>query len=139
MSKLFSAGTIASFFAVIVVVCDQLSKRYLAPDAILVSNQGISFGLGSGFSSTIVAGVLSCLLVGIVWWQRKYLFRHPVATGLFLGGAISNIFDRVIQEGTVRDWIRIPGTQLYNNVADWAIFIGWCMFLYCALRRKKTV
>ena len=129
----------AVIFIVGVILCDQLSKWYFTQDSALVLNSGVSFGLGGALSGTTLVGLLGCVLVGLTWWQRKYLFRHPVATGLFLGGAISNIFDRVIQEGTVRDWIRIPGTQLYNNVADWAIFIGWCMFLYCALRRKKTV
>ncbi len=62
-------------------------------------------------------------LIGIFWWGTFSWVKESIAGGLFFGGALSNILDRIVFGG-VRDWLSIPFTSLNNNVADWAIFIG---------------
>lgn len=71
---------------------------------------------------------MMALIVGIFFIFRKEWLNNPVASGLFFGGAVSNILDRMFF-GAVKDWIKIPLFGIYNNLADWFIFIGLAMFL----------
>jgi len=115
----------------LVLVSDQLSKLIAARAGMTILNTGVSFG----FLSTFSAGWLTLALVFLViatWWSyRLWWVKVPIAAGLFLGGAFSNLFDRLIWGG-VRDWIPIPGTTIINNSADYAIGIGlvWLAWSY---------
>lgn len=68
-----------------------------------------------------------------VWRNMQGIF-----TGLFIGGAVSNIIDR-IYFGGVRDWFPIPFVGLRNNLADWAIFLAvFLSVVQLASRKGKT-
>ncbi|OGJ21360.1 MAG: hypothetical protein A3J60_02575 [Candidatus Pacebacteria bacterium RIFCSPHIGHO2_02_FULL_46_9] len=119
----------------LVVVLDQVSKWQATQTTI---NPGVGLGLAAQFISQqqLAFGTVGILIVLWVvaqaWWQRSV-----VATGLFFGGAISNVLDRLLYGG-VRDWLVLPGTGLHNNVADWAIFFGlaWLLRLSLATAAK---
>lgn len=115
--------------AVVVIGLDQVSKTIA--DHLgwtLVPNQGIAFGINLGsLSWTLAIASLALFVAMLVFWS--VWSRHPVSAGLFLGGAISNLIDRFLLGG-VRDWLPVIGTSLYNNLADWAIFIGILGALY---------
>jgi lipoprotein signal peptidase len=115
---------------------DQLSKfiaKFFVPMSI---NTGISFGLLSAdhpLSSTLLLMALGVLVVFVI---QKYWHEHPIATGLFLGGAISNITDR-IRYGGVRDWMPLGIFSIRNNLADWAICIAAAMVVIALLRESS--
>ncbi|MHB8704189.1 MAG: signal peptidase II [Candidatus Tyrphobacter sp.] len=149
------------FIAVAVLIADQLSKRYvithlyfdgqcipwcghkdvvagwlrIAPEP----NYHGAFGL-LGSNAFLLVGM--ALVVLAVFWlsfrdaaERSTLVR--VAFGLILGGAVSNIIDRV-HFGYVVDFIdfyRFPDIWRFTfNVADSCITIGVVLLLLSTLR-----
>ncbi|MEP7167594.1 MAG: signal peptidase II [Candidatus Woesebacteria bacterium] len=113
---------------------DQLSK-YLAHDVIL--NTGISFGFFSGSLLTIA---LIFVLIGIVFQFGKTFFQaSPVAAGIFFGGSISNVLDRIFYGG-VRDFLPVPILGIRNNLADWCIILSilWIFLLLKPASFLKT-
>ena len=83
-----------------------------------VNNEGISFGLK--FGGELILSLLVFLAVLIVFLREKEVFWGWM--GILAGGGI-NWWDR-INYGYVRDYWKLPGVDLYNNLADWGIFIG---------------
>jgi lipoprotein signal peptidase len=125
---------------VLVIALDQWSKEVFFGEragSAGALNPGVSFGIGSSLAGQEMNLFLIVLAVTIAWWQRAYFVKHPLLAGLFFGGVFSNILDR-IQFGAVRDWLPVPGLQLYNNLADWAIFASWALFLGVALIKRTT-
>ncbi len=94
-----------------------------------VRNDGIAFGALGG-SGVIVALAVGAALVGLVvffvthaTWRLAWL-----PTGLLLGGALGNVFDR-LRDGAVTDFIKLPHWPAFN-VADMAITVGVLALVY---------
>lgn len=132
---LFLYATASSVFAL-----DQLMKWYAhnrLPDTVTL-NRGLSFSIPA--SPLVVAGLLTlagllCILIATkinVYKNTKTAF----ASGLFVGGAISNIFDR-IHVGGVIDIFHVFISRF--NAADIAIIIGLTILttdIFRTTRRK---
>ena len=106
----------------VVFVLDQVSKfgAQLAGWP-MVLNSGVSFGWRPA-GEWLTLGLVVLVGVGVaVSWQQYH--RAPIISGLFLGGVLANLTDRIFLGG-VRDWLALPFTGLYNNVADWAIALA---------------
>jgi signal peptidase II len=103
-------------------------------------NPGAAFGVLAEGNALVRAGVLIgistlvLVFVAVALWSRKSSF---VATGtrvglsLILGGAIGNLFDRIVH-GTVTDFIEVyHGSWSFPafNVADSAITVGAILLL----------
>lgn len=123
----------------IVILADQLTKKVAAEQLPITLNSGISFGL---FKS--VPGLVWCFVLGLilVWlwvaWRSTWQ-ASPVGSGMFFGGALSNVLDRVRLDG-VHDWLPLPFTTLRNNLADWAVIIGLIIVFYSLfVRRTKAI
>jgi signal peptidase II len=113
----------------VTIAVDQLSK-YLAPLVFQVSfNPGISFGWLQMLPSwALTAALIGC--TGIIWWLgQAFWSQHSLLTGLFFGGAVSNIIDRLIW-GAVRDWLPLPFTTIHNNLADYALAAAVLLIAY---------
>jgi lipoprotein signal peptidase len=85
-------------------------------------NEGAGFGLP--VSRKTITAVSTGLLAGL-WWKRR---KHPVSTGLLLGGGLSNLLER-LDQGMVYDYVQFPTApgKLKNyvfNLADFAILFG---------------
>jgi signal peptidase II len=126
-----------------VLLVDQVTKRlvqsgiaegehdnvFFGVDLVHVRNHGVAFGAFAG-GGTIVAIVIAVALVALVVW----FLRHTTTglawlpTGLLLGGAVGNIFDR-IRDGAVTDFVKFPAWPAFN-VADVAITFGVLSLLY---------
>ena len=127
----------------VVLVADQLTKRtvgnsvapgdsdgvFPAVSIVHVRNDGIAFGaLGGG--QTFVVVLVVAALVGLV----AFFVTHAtwplvwLPTGLLLGGALGNIFDRV-RDGAVTDFIKLPHWPAFN-LADMAITVGILALVY---------
>jgi signal peptidase II len=120
-----------------VVLCDQVLKWWASRYGVVSVNAGVSFGLGTAVSPQVITIVIAALFAVIVYVGWRTWLRFPKASGLFIGGAISNIIDRLVFGG-VRDWLSLPGTGLQNNLADWAIGLGMVMLLL-HLERERNV
>lgn len=126
-----------------VLLADQLTKRLVrhslafgeenpvfpALKLVRVRNDGIAFGALAG-GRTLVVVAVAAALVGLVVFFATHA-RTPLAwlpTGLLLGGALGNIFDR-IRDGAVTDFLKLPAWPAFN-VADMAITFGVLALLY---------
>ncbi|MEW6679672.1 MAG: signal peptidase II [bacterium] len=105
----------------------------------LTRNYGISFGLFSGYSGIIFwVTLIACILLvfySIFLKQGSPLFK--IGIGLFIGGAISNLFDRAIYSFVI-DFISIGIGNLRwptFNLADCGIVTGAMLII---LRKNLT-
>jgi signal peptidase II len=126
-----------------VVLVDQLSKRIvegsLAPGErdrvfpglaiVHVSNKGVAFGALAG-GHTAVLVVIAVAVISLLVYFIRHADRPLVwlPTGLLVGGALGNIFDRV-RDGAVTDFIKLPWWPAFN-VADMSITFGVIALLY---------
>jgi signal peptidase II len=143
MSPWGRAGLVLGF----VLLVDQVSKRLVQSgiargdeDAVFpgvslvhVRNEGVAFGAFSG-GKVIVVVVIAVALIALLAYFVTHLDRPLVwlPTGLLIGGAIGNIFDR-IRDGAVTDFIKLPAWPAFN-IADMAITGGVLALLYVVER-----
>ncbi len=145
------------WLSVAVVVLDRLSKiiasdRLELHEPLVVSgffNLTLMHNSGAAFSFLHQAGgwqrwffvvlalVISAML--ILWLWRLPRTRHwlACALGLILGGALGNLWDRLLQ-GYVVDFIQVHYQGWYFpafNIADAAISVGAVMLIIDSLRR----
>jgi signal peptidase II len=131
-----------------VLVLDQASKALVrssidpgsrhkflpAIDLVNVRNRGIAFGLFSENATLLTALTLFALALLLIYFARhtdRALAWLP--TGLLLGGALGNMFDR-LDRGAVTDFIDVPLWPSFN-VADMAITFGVLSLLYVIEQR----
>lgn len=88
------------------------------------SNRGVAFGFFTG-QYTVVVAVIGASLLALLLYFARHSDRRLVwlPTGLLIGGALSNVIDR-LQGGSVTDWIQLPLGWPPFNVADMAITFG---------------
>jgi len=140
--------------AAIVFVLDRISKAFIKVhvasfDTITVipgwfnivhtENPGIAFGLladASGLWRNVVligfsAAVLVAISAILLYHGAKHDLLVRTALGFVLGGALGNLYDRIVN-GTVTDFVEVHAGPHYFpafNVADSAITIGACLLL----------
>lgn len=90
-----------------------------------VFNDGMAFGWGSGWGLLISLVGLIIFLYFIVRYYHLWLGQWwtNAAVGMVLGGALSNIYDRLINNGQVIDYISVNFYSNFN-LADVAIVVG---------------
>jgi signal peptidase II len=134
--------------AVAVLVLDRVTKWLIASRLSLhdgitviphffrivhVENPGAAFGLFAESPSharlllLIVFSLLALGIVGVLLWKNSHIVSATgTALSLILGGALGNLWDRVIS-GHVTDFLEFHAGSYYwpsFNVADSAIVIG---------------
>ena len=110
-----------------------------------VLNPGGAFGLMANLNPvlrSIIFLFISSMAVGIIFYfYRKTPEKYSLlsaAFALIFGGAIGNLIDRV-RFGMVVDFLDFYAGNLHwpaFNVADSAITIGICIFLYYLIFKK---
>ena len=110
---------------------DPGSRHDLLPgvDLVNVRNRGIAFGLLTGNATLLTVLTLVALTLLLAYFARHS--DRPLAwlpTGLLLGGALGNMFDR-LDRGAVTDFIDVPLWPAFN-VSDVAITFGVLSLLY---------
>jgi len=101
-------------------------------------NSGVAFSLGRGSGLTIVPIALAVVVV-VVFVARHMPGRWPaLAVGLVVGGATSNLADRLLRDlqGSVVDFIDLQWWPVFN-VADACIVVGGILLALCSLRRPS--
>lgn len=153
---------VALLLAVLVILADRLSKLWVVAHipsgtAIVVVprvfrlthvlNTGAAFSLFEEVRNPdtvrwglIGFSVLAVLAVGIMLWKTgRRLSASTVALGLILGGAIGNLYDRIILHSVV-DFLEVHIVHYHwpdFNIADSAIVVGACLLLLEALRPQR--
>ncbi|WP_263384776.1 signal peptidase II [Granulicella arctica] len=147
----------------LVILADRLSKNWIvahikAGSAITlipgyfrlthVLNIGAAFSLGESFSPLLVRNVLigfSVLAVVIVfvmlWRVGRALNPTSIALALILGGAIGNLYDRLVLKHVV-DFLEVKIIHYHwpdFNVADSCIVIGACLLILEIFRPQQEV
>ncbi|WP_417317026.1 signal peptidase II [Emcibacter sp.] len=139
---MFARGLI---LAAVVFLLDRLSKWWFMDvyelarkgvveilpvfNVVMVWNRGVSFSLFSAETDTgrwFLVGMTSVIVAILLFWLRSVHTRLTmVAIGLVIGGAIGNIYDRVIY-GAVADFFQF-------HVGDWsfAVFNVADCFISC--------
>ncbi|MGH9432313.1 MAG: signal peptidase II [Terriglobia bacterium] len=100
---------------------------------IRTQNPGAAFGLFSDAPSPWKTGLLIVMslallviIIGVVWKSKKIQWEAGVALSLILGGALSNLLDR-IRYGHVTDFLDFYMRNYHwftFNLADSAIVVG---------------
>jgi signal peptidase II len=107
-------------------------------------NHGINFGVGGDWANRWVWIALALVVCGwLIWWVR----RTPLpgigylCAGLVIGGALGNVFDRVVY-GYVLDFLNMSCCGFNNpyvfNVADIFIFAGAIGLVFLTPDKKKA-
>jgi signal peptidase II len=96
----------------------------------MVWNRGISYGLfaqegplGQALISSVMGAII---IVMLVWLWRQPSRLMAIITGLVVGGAIGNLYDRLVY-GAVVDFVHLhlgPYNWYVFNVADTSIVIA---------------
>jgi signal peptidase II len=100
-------------------------------------NAGSAFGFFQGWGIWIVVAALGFLLI-FVYSQhfRQTGWLAALAVGLQAGGALGNLFDRLVL-GHVTDWIYV-GSPIVFNLADVALVLGMIFALRALLSHGRT-
>lgn len=128
-----------------IITLDQVLKYlFRRSGKFYLCNEGISFGVylpNTIFWLILVFFLLIVLLFYILQKKDAYLFTipHIIIPGisLFVGGAISNIIDR-LTFGCVLDYISIFKIFPTFNLADVGIFLGSCFILYFLIIKNTS-
>ena len=108
-----------------------------------VRNEGAAWSILSN-NAFLVLGISIIIIMGIIWYIKKNKIDNKwekVAYSLILGGAIGNLFDRIIY-GYVIDFIDIKIFG-YNypifNLADVFIVIGVILLIIYSWRNNNGI
>lgn len=102
-----------------------------------VRNYGAAFSFlheAGGWQRWLFTGIAVAVSIMILWYLRqmsKQQLRLPIAFSFILGGAIGNVYDRLVH-GYVVDFLDFyVGTYHWPafNIADSAIFIGAALLI----------
>jgi signal peptidase II len=110
---------------------DGAPRHVIGPVYLLLTfNSGAAFSLGSG-ASPVIEAIAIALIVGVIAFSRRAAkgganLAVIVGLGLLLGGALSNVGDRVFRphHGAVVDFIQLVSWWPIFNVADASITVG---------------
>ena len=139
-----------------VLVLDQLTKAWVRESMRLyesrpvwegffhvtyVKNTGAAWGMFSGQSWALVA-LAAAMLAALAAFRRKVLpegVMGGLTMGLLSGGIAGNLLDR-LRLGYVTDYLDFFAGGWHwpaFNVADSAIFLGVCCYVWCAWAEER--
>lgn len=149
-AKMVAIGLILASF-----ILDQLSKAaahsFVGPgnaiavfpgfNLVAITNRGVAFGLADETAPMILIGI-AIVLSGVlgIWLFRTKSAAHAAGLGLAIGGALSNVADRMIF-GAVRDYIDLYWGTLHwpaFNLADVAIVGGLSLLVLVGDEQTQT-
>ena len=140
-----------------VVAIDQLTKSWAVSDLAdhdidlvgslrlhLERNSGGAFSLNQGRGGLVAVAAL-VVVVGVLWFGRSLIASRwgALAVGFVLGGALGNLVDRVVRDGTgflggsVVDFIDLQWWPVFN-MADMAISVGGVLLVLVSARAPSS-
>ncbi len=161
MLKLFKeTGLRFVWLAVVTFVVDQLTKNWVLDHIGLyqakqilpffnlthIYNYGAAFsflGDASGWQRWFFALIAIVVSLVILWWlkgTKRHQVMLPCAFSLILGGALGNLYDRLVY-GYVVDFLDVYYQQWHwpaFNIADSAICVGAFLLIIDILKNKES-
>ncbi|MEN9557632.1 MAG: lipoprotein signal peptidase [Candidatus Parcubacteria bacterium] len=143
MQRVQRVYAIALLWMAVVFVGDRLTKiGASSADALPVGliptfltfvqhhNEGLIANIPVPMPWIIVISLVALAFIGRLWWRAMQAndLRGVVAFGLIIGGALGNLYDRLLY-GYVIDWILLFGRSAMN-LADAAILMGIILVLW---------
>lgn len=140
---------IAIVVAILIFVADRLTKIWAVThlvlgasvpvlplvDWTLVENRGAAFGMLSGATALLILVALAAIVGFIALLRRRPSFVVQLGVGGVLGGALGNLYDRIVQQRVI-DFIDVRLWPYVFNVADIGITLG-AIVLVVALWRQN--
>jgi len=103
-------------------------------------NTGAFLGLGSSLPEHVRTFIFSGLVAIFLLAFLVYIIKSPnvsksgvIASGLIIGGGLSNLIDRLVNNGAVIDFLNLGIGSLRTgifNVADMAIMLGAFLLIF---------
>ena len=118
-------------FPLIVLLIDQILKIYLTQ----AYNYGENIGLRLNHLGQLLGGILTVALSSLLTVQSNNRLAI-IGWGLILGGAASNLFDRMVY-GSVRDYLNFGSILGWINLADLALTCGVISVITSIFRSRK--
>jgi signal peptidase II len=107
-----------------------------------LENRGAAWGVFQGKVNFLVI-VTIIIVIGLIFYLLKYKPRRKVmriSFSLIIGGAIGNMYDRVIYKYVV-DYICFHYKDVYSfptfNFADMSVVVGTLLLVICLIRDEK--
>ena len=101
-----------------------------------ILNSGAAFSLLPR-QTYLLVGIALAVVFGILWAApRVTRWDMRIALGLMLGGALGNVWDRMVY-GRVIDFLHLMHWPYIFNVADSAIVVGALLFFWGVYRSGK--
>lgn len=95
----------------------------------LLYNSGAAWGMGAGITP-VVTGLQIAIVIAVIVFTLKAVRStwYAIAMSLILGGALGNIYDRLLRppgpfRGEVVDFLELPNWPVFN-IADMAVVGG---------------
>lgn len=135
-----SFSLLAIFSGIAIFTLDQISKYVVVTRNLpFIYNDGVAFSLPlTNTFSLIVSLILITLL--ILFGHRLYSGIHTTwfrfSLGLVVGGAISNLIDRLAHPGVI-DFIKLPYWPTFN-LADVAVSLGIGIMMVLLYQEQKN-
>ena len=140
-------------FSLILILIDQISKHLVRSSMELydsitiienffhltyISNDGMAFGInfpGGIYYFTAASFILTIILIGYLWYERKSHLLFRIALALIIAGAIGNFIDRALYKEVVDMFdFEFWGWHFYIfNVADSCVTVGMVLYLIYSL------
>ena len=103
------------------------------------------YNSGVAFSIPVPTYLIYILMAGLILWVIYWHLTLPVKTwmtnvgaGLVIGGGLSNLLERVMNDGKVWDYFTIlPGG--YFNLADVAVISGIIILIYQEIKYERPL
>ena len=94
------------------------------------TNTGSAFGLFAGFTNLLILASILGIAAVLYYFYRQgnNAIALRISLGLIVGGALGNLFDRVVF-GKVVDFIRVGWWPSFN-IADSAISVGMFLLIF---------
>ena len=103
-----------------------------------IKNDGAAFGSMAGMRIYLI--VFSALVIAsVIYYIFKKSVRNKcflIPTALALGGAMSNLYDRIVY-GFVTDYIKLTFFPPVCNLADYCICFGTAFLLIVYFKKEK--
>jgi signal peptidase II len=108
-----------------------------------VENAGAAFGMANGQRALLitVSAVATIVILGIFFVGGIKKRLTQVALGLFIAGVLGNLYDRIFNDGLVRDFIDITYWPDKHwpafNIADSVLCIAVALLIIANLKTKS--
>jgi signal peptidase II len=104
------------------------------PHVVPVQNAGYVLEVGKGSAPAVISALFLAAMAGWVVRSIRRGSLRPLAGGLLIGGAASNVLERIVR-GAVTDFIATP--WIVFDLADLAVLTGLAMVLTARLRGAR--